>query len=129
LKQALRDVTGGRGIDVVYDCVGGDTAEQALRALIWQGRFLVVGFASGTIPKLPLNLVLVKGVDVRGVFWGEAVARDTAQHIRNMDQLLAWVAEGRLQPHISQTFPLADAVKALGILDRREAQGKIILTP
>ncbi|HWK33447.1 MAG TPA: NADPH:quinone oxidoreductase family protein, partial [Hyphomicrobium sp.] len=93
LKDGLKALTGGRGVDVVYDCVGGDSSEAALRAMAWRGRFLVVGFASGEIPKIPLNLLLLKGCDAVGVFWGEAVKRDPAGHRRNMRQVLDWVAE------------------------------------
>lgn len=129
LKQALRDVTGGKGVDVVYDCVGGPAAESAVRALAWEGRFLVVGFASGEIPKLPLNLLLLRGADAVGVYWGESVKRDPAGHRRNMMQVLEWVAEGKLQPRIHGTFPLEAICEAIGVLDRREAVGKVVLTP
>ena len=98
LKEGLRALTGGRGVDVVYDCVGGDSSEAALRAIGWQGRFLVVGFASGDIPKIPLNLLLLKGCEAIGVFWGEAVKRDPAGHRANMRQVLDWVAAGAAQP-------------------------------
>lgn len=129
LKQALRDLTGGKGVDVVYDCVGGDAAEAAIRALAWEGRFLVVGFASGEIPKLPLNLLLLRGADAVGVFWGESVKRDPAGHKRNMTQVLDWVAEGKLHPRIHGTFPLDAIREAIGVLDRREAVGKVVVTP
>lgn len=127
LKQALRDRTGGEGVDVVYDCVGGDAAEPSLRALKWNGRFLVVGFASGTIPKLPLNLLLVKGVAALGVFWGEAVKRDPAAHRANMETVLQAVAEGRLKPRIHAAYPLEKIVEAIGVLERREATGKVVV--
>ncbi len=127
LKQALRALTGGEGVDVVYDCVGGDAAEPALRALKWQGRFLVVGFASGDIPKLPLNLLLVKGVSAIGVFWGEAVKRDPAGHRANMETILKAVAEGRLTPRIHAAYPLDRIAEAIRVLDRREATGKVVL--
>lgn len=127
LKQALRDRTGGAGVDVVYDCVGGPAAESALRALKWQGRFLVVGFASGDIPKLPLNLLLVKGVSAIGVFWGESVKRDPAGHRANMERVLAAVAEGRLAPRTHAVFPLERIVDAIGVLERREASGKVVV--
>ena len=127
LKQALRERTGGAGVDVVYDCVGGDAAEPALRALRWNGRFLVVGFASGDIPKFPLNLLLVKGVSVMGVFWGEAVKRDPAGHRANMEFVLRAVADGRLRPHVHGTYPLERIVEAIGVLERREATGKVVL--
>ncbi len=127
LKAALRERTGGAGVDVVYDCVGGDAAEPALRALRWNGRFLVVGFASGDIPKFPLNLLLVKGVSVLGVFWGEAVKRDPAAHGENMAFVLRAVAEGRLSPRVHATYPLDQIVEAIGVLERREATGKVVV--
>jgi NADPH2:quinone reductase len=128
LKQALKDLTGGRGVDVVYDCVGGNYAEAAVRALAWEGRFLVVGFAAGEIPKLPLNLLLLKGADAIGVFWGEAVRRNPERHRANMIEVLGWVAEGKLDPRIQATYPLAEIREAIGVIDRREAAGKIVLT-
>lgn len=127
LKDGLRALTGGRGVEVVYDCVGGDSSEAALRAMAWQGRFLVVGFASGDIPKIPLNLLLLKGCDAIGVFWGEAVKRDPAANRANMRQVLDWIAQGKLAPHIHGTYPLADIREALGVIDRREAVGKVVL--
>lgn len=127
LKQALRDRTGGAGVDVVYDCVGGPAAEAALRALKWQGRFLVIGFASGDIPKLPLNLLLVKGVSAIGVFWGESVKRDPAGHRANMERVLAAVGEGRLAPRTHAVFPLERIIEAIGVLERREASGKVLV--
>ncbi len=129
LKTGLRELTGGKGVDVIYDCVGGDAAEPALRAMAWGGRFLVVGFASGDIPKLPLNLLLVKGCAAIGVFWGESVKRDPAGHRRNMEEVLRLVAEGRLSPRVDKTFPLAEAVSALALIEQRRAVGKIVLTP
>lgn len=127
LKDGLRALTGGKGVDVVYDCVGGESSEQALRATAWQGRFLVVGFASGDIPKIPLNLLLLKGCDVLGVFWGEAVKRDPAGHRANMRQVLQWIAEGQLNPRIHGTYALDDIRTALAVIDRREAVGKVVL--
>ncbi len=128
LKQALKELTGGRGVDVVYDCVGGKYAEPAVRALAWEGRFLVVGFAAGDIPKLPLNLLMLKGADAIGVFWGEAVRRNPQGHRANMIEVLRWVADGKLAVRIHGTYPLADICNAIGILDRREATGKVVLT-
>lgn len=128
LKTAVRDATGGKGADVIYDCIGGDAAEPLLRALAWKGRFLVVGFAAGEIPKIPLNLLLVKGVEATGVFWGEAIRRDPEGHRRSMTQLLNWVAEGRLAPRTHATFPLDRIKDALAILDARAAQGKVVVT-
>lgn len=128
LKDALRGLTGGRGVDVVYDCVGGPYAEPAVRACAWKGRFLVVGFAAGDIPKLPLNLLLLRGCDALGVFWGESVRRDPTGHRANMIQVLDWVAAGRLAPRIHATYPLERISEAIAVLDRREATGKVVLT-
>lgn len=128
LKAGLRKLTGGAGVDVVYDCVGGEASEAALRATAWKGRFLVVGFASGTIPSIPLNLLLLRGADAVGVFWGEAVKRDPRGHRANMVQLLDWVAKGKLRPRVHGTYRLADIREAIGVLDRREAVGKVVLT-
>ena len=128
LKDALRAETDGRGVDVVYDCVGGAYSEPALRAMAWAGRFLVVGFAAGDIPRLPLNLLLLKGCEAVGVFWGESVKRDPAGHRANMVQVLDWVAAGKLAPHIHATFALEDIADAIRVLDRREATGKGVIT-
>jgi NADPH2:quinone reductase len=128
LKAGLRALTGETGVDVVYDCVGGEASEAALRALAWRGRFLVVGFASGDIPKIALNLLLLRGADAVGVFWGESVKRDPGGHRRNMVQVLDWIAAGKLNPHIHGTFPLEEIRAAMGVLDRREAVGKVVLT-
>lgn len=127
LKTAVRAATGGKGADIIYECVGGDAAEPLLRALAWDGRFLVVGFASGEIPKLPLNLLLVKGVSAIGVFWGDAVRRDRAGHRKNMAQVLSWVRDGSLKPKTHGVFALDDIVEALAVLERREAQGKVVV--
>ena len=129
LKDALRRLTDGRGVDVVYDAVGGDYAEPALRALAWKGRFLVVGFAAGDIPRIPLNLVLLKGIDVQGVHWGVFVEQEPEAHQANQRQLLDWVAEGRLSAKVHGVYPLSDYAAALGILKRREAVGKVLLRP
>jgi NADPH2:quinone reductase len=128
LKEGLRSLTAGNGVDVVYDCVGGPYAEPAIRALAWQGRFLVVGFAAGEIPKIPLNLLMLRGAEAVGVFWGESVKRDPLGNRRNMEEVLAWVASGRLRPRIHATYPLADTAEAIRVLDRREATGKVVLT-
>ena len=129
LKQRLKDLTGGAGVDVVYDPVGGDHAEQALRALTFGGRFLVIGFASGDIPKIPLNLVLLKGIDVRGVFWGEAVARDPDRHREAISRLLDMVADGSLKPHIHATYLLDEVPEALNEIRERRVKGKVVITP
>jgi NADPH:quinone reductase len=128
LKAGLKRLTEGRGVDVVYDAVGGDLTEPALRAIAWEGRYLVVGFAGG-IPKIPLNLLLLKGCDMQGVFWGAFVERDPAAHAANMADLLAWVAEGRLSAHVDAVYPLEQTPEALGVIARREARGKILVRP
>lgn len=128
LKQALKDLTDGRGVDVVYDCVGGKYAEPAVRALGWEGRFLIVGFAAGDIPSIPLNLLMLKGAAAIGVFWGEAVRRNPERHRANMIEVLHWVADGKLAPRIHATYPLDEIREAIGVLDRREATGKVVLT-
>ena len=128
MKDALRRVTGGRGPDVIYDPVGGRATEAALRAIAWSGRFLVVGFAAGEIPKLPLNLVLLKSCDVRGVFYGAWRAREPNEARKNFDELLAWYAQGKLKPHISMRFPLEKGPDAMNALLSRKATGKVVLT-
>lgn len=129
VRDGLKRLTDGRGVDVVYDCVGGPHAEAAVRACAWKGRFLVVGFASGEIPKLPLNLLLLKGSAALGVFWGRSVDADPEGYRDNMRQLLAWVAEGRLSPRVHDILPLERAREALGVISGRAAVGKILLTP
>jgi NADPH:quinone reductase len=127
LKDALRAATDGKGVDVVYDCVGGPHAEPAIRAMNWAGRFLVIGFAAGDIPKIPLNLLLLKSCSLVGVFWGAHVQRDPAANAKNMAQIAGWVAEGRLKPHIHKVFPLAETADAIRELDRRASTGKVII--
>ncbi|MFE1601215.1 NADPH:quinone oxidoreductase family protein [Methylobacterium sp. ID0610] len=129
LREGLRRLGGERGIDVVYDPVGGDFSEPALRSLNWKGRFLVIGFAAGPIPKIPLNLVLLKGIDVQGVHWGAFVKNEPEAHAANQARLLALVAEGRLTAKVHGVYPLAQAAEALGVLSRREAVGKVLLRP
>ena len=129
LKEVLRRVTQGRGADVIYDPIGGAYAEAALRSIAWEGRFLVVGFAAGDIPKLPLNLVLLKGCDVLGVFWGSWIERNPAGHRANTGQLLAWCAEGKLSSHVHAVYPLAEAPAALKAIAARQVMGKVILRP
>jgi NADPH2:quinone reductase len=129
LKEALRRVTQGRGADVIYDPVGGTYAEAALRSIAWQGRFLVVGFAAGEIPKLPLNLVLLKGCDVLGVFWGSWLERNPEGHRANSERLLAWCAEGKLSSHVHAVYSLEEAPTALKAIAARQVMGKVILRP
>ena len=129
LKDALRAKTSGNGADVIYDPVGGAYAEAALRSIAWEGRFLVIGFAAGEIPKLPLNLVLLKSCDVLGVFWGSWITRDPAGHRANTEQLLSWVAAGKLSSHVHAVYPLSEAAAALKAIASRTVMGKVILRP
>lgn len=126
-RDQLKDATGGKGVDVVYDCVGGKYAEPAIRTMNWGGRYLVIGFAAGDIPKPPLNLLLLKSSSLVGVFWGAAVQRDPAANARNMKQIVAWVAEGKLKPHIHKVFTLDQTADAIRELDNRTATGKVII--
>ena len=129
LKETLKALTGGNGVDVVYDPVGGELSEQAVRATAWGGRFLVIGFAAGEIPKIPLNIVMLKGCDLRGVFWGAAVTRDPEANKENMRQLLAWVEEGKLKPHVHGVYKLENIATALEEIAARKVRGKVIVTP
>ncbi|MDP4823360.1 MAG: NADPH:quinone oxidoreductase family protein, partial [Aestuariivirgaceae bacterium] len=129
LKQALKDLTQGRGVDVVYDPVGGDLAEPALRATAWGGRYLVIGFASGDIPKIAANLVLVKGSSLVGVHWGEHAKRAPDILRDELRQLLDYAAEGRLHPQIHGRFALEEAQAAFAVIETRQAQGKVLLIP
>jgi NADPH2:quinone reductase len=129
LRDALKRLGGEHGVDVVYDPVGGSLAEPALRSLAWEGRFLVIGFATGEIPKLPLNLVLLKGCDVRGVFWGSWTAREPAAHRANSADLVRWCAEGKLSAHVHASYPLGEAARALKDIAARKAMGKVVLRP
>jgi len=129
LKEALRRVTDGNGVDVIFDSVGGPYTEPALRSIAWRGRFLVIGFAAGEIPKLPLNLVLLKSCDVLGVFWGSWIERDPAGHRANTEQLLAWCVEGKLSSHVHAVYPLAEGPAALKAIATRKVMGKVILRP
>jgi NADPH:quinone reductase len=127
LRAELKRLTGSRGVDVVYDPVGGALTESALRSLGWKGRFLVIGFASGEIPKPPLNLVLLKGCDIRGVFWGDFINREPQAHQANMAELLAHAASGAISAHVHATYPLESFLEAFGAIARREALGKVLL--
>ena len=127
LRDELKRLTQDRGVDVIYDPVGGEFTEKALRAIAWKGRLLVVGFAAGPIPKLPLNLALLKGCDILGVFWGDFVRREPETHRANMKDLMDWAQNGALRAHIHAVYPLSEAAEALGVLARREAQGKVLL--
>ncbi len=118
---------GGGGVDIIYDGVGGDYAEPAIRAMNWEGRYLVIGFPAG-IPKIPLNLTLLKSCDIRGVFWGAAVARDPAANQQNLTEMFAMYTSGKIKPHVSSTYPLAEGAKAIQELIDRKVMGKVVVT-
>jgi NADPH2:quinone reductase len=128
-RKRLDALTDGQGVQVVYDAVGGDYTEPALRATAWRGRYLVVGFAAGTIPRVPLNLALLKERAILGVFWGDAVRRDPATHLANMQQLSTWFAEGRIRPVISERVGLDGAQGAIQRMAARQVKGKVIVHP
>ena len=127
LSAEIKRLCGGDGADVVYDAVGGDYAEAAIRALAWEGRFLVVGFPAG-IPKIPLNLTLLKSCEIVGVFWGAFTMRDPARNAAHVAELFRWYAEGRIRPRVTARFPLERAAEALKLIEDRKATGKIVLT-
>lgn len=128
LKDRLKVLTSG-GADVVYDPVGGSLAEAALRGTAWQGRYLVVGFASGEIPKIPLNLVLLKGCQIVGVFWGSFAMREPQKNRAHAHQLFRWISEGKLRPSIDAVLPFSESSEALSRLERRAVKGKLVLVP
>jgi len=128
LKDRIKEITGGKGVDVVYDPVGGDISETALRSIAWNGRFLVVGFAAGEIPKIPLNLALLKGASIVGVFWGAFTQHETPVHMQNIKELWTMFAESKLSPIVTDVFALEDYEKAFNQLTERRARGKVILT-
>ena len=127
LRSALKDIVGKKGVDVVYDPVGGDMFEAALRSTAWGGRVLVIGFASGEIPKVPVNLALLKGCSIVGVFWGAFRLNYTKEDNENFEQLFAWYAQGKLKPFTSKTYSLSEAALALNDLKNRKAIGKLII--
>ncbi|HWA37838.1 MAG TPA: NADPH:quinone oxidoreductase family protein, partial [Burkholderiales bacterium] len=128
LRERIKTLTAGKGVDVVYDAVGGPYSEPAFRSIAWRGRLLVVGFAAGDIPKLPLNLALLKGASIVGVFWGDFARREPKEFAASVRQLGQWFAEGKLKPHVSQTLPLAKAAEALNLMAARKVKGKLVLT-
>jgi NADPH2:quinone reductase len=129
LKDRIKALTSGNGVNVVYDPIGGAYAEAALRGTAWQGRFLVIGFASGEIPKIPLNLVLLKGCQIVGVFWGSFAMRDPARNRDHANQIFQWVAEGKLRPAVDAALPFDRAGEALERLEKRQVKGKLVLVP
>lgn len=129
LREAIKATTDGKGPDVIYDPVGGIYAEPAFRSIGWRGRYLVIGFANGEIPKLPLNLTLLKGASLVGVFWGEYVRREPKANLAAMRELMGWLAEGKIRPHISGRYALADTPKALNDMAARKVTGKVVIQP
>jgi len=127
LKTRIRELTGGVGADVVYDPVGGEYSEAALRSMAWDGRFLVIGFAAGDIPRIPLNLPLLKGCSVVGVFWGAFAGRDPERSRANLVHLVQLWEKGELRPHVSATYPLERAAEAIRELADRKAKGKVVV--
>jgi len=127
LKERIKELTGGQGVDVVVDPVGGGYSEPALRGMAWNGRYLVIGFTAGEIPRIPLNLPLLKGCSIVGVFWGSFHAREPQHSQENLRELLGWVQEGALSPHISARYPLEQAADALNALIHRRVVGKAVL--
>lgn len=129
LKERINELTAGRGADVVYDPVGGPHSEAALRALAWRGRLLVIGFASGEIPKIPLNLALLKERSIIGVYWGDWTRHDPAGHLANLKRLNDWFAAGTIRPVVSRRYTLDEAPQALADIAQRRVQGKIVVVP
>ena len=129
LKDRINELTGGKGADVVYDPVGGPYTEPAVRALAWRGRLLIIGFAAGDIPKIPLNLALLKERSLIGVYWGDSTKHDPAGHLANLHQLHEWFAAGKIRPIVSERFPLAAAKDAIASIANRQVKGKIVVIP
>jgi NADPH2:quinone reductase len=127
LRERVRELTGGRGVDVVYDPVGGKLFEESLRATAPGGRILLVGFASGEVPQIPANILLVKNIAAIGYYWGAHRALDPVRMQESCEELVRWLGEGRVRPHVSETYPLSDAVKALQALKARRTTGKVVL--
>ena len=127
LKDRINELTGGKGADLVYDPVGGSYTEQALRAIAWRGRLLVIGFAAGDIPKIPLNLALLKERQILGVYWGDSTKHDPAGHLANLRQLEAWFVEGKIKPIVSERFPLERARDAIALIANRGVKGKVVV--
>jgi NADPH2:quinone reductase len=128
VRARIKELTGGRGADVVFDPIGGELFTASLRSVAWEGRILVIGFASGEIPQIPANLLLVKNASAVGFYWGSYRQHDPARMQAAFEELLRWHAEGRIRPHVSEVRPLADARGALELLLSRQSTGKIVLT-
>jgi NADPH2:quinone reductase len=127
LRERIKALSGGKGVDVIYDAVGGPYSEPAFRSIAWRGRHLVIGFAAGEIPKLPLNLALLKGASAVGVFWGDFTKREPQAFAESARQLARWYRDGKLKPHVSASYPLAQAAEAMNLLASRKAKGKVVI--
>lgn len=127
LKDRVKELTNGKGADVIYDPVGGHFSELALRAISWKGRHLVIGFANGEIPRIPINLTLLKGASIVGVFWGAFAQKEPKKSLENIQQLLTWFTKGDVKPHIDKTYSLENAPKALEDMMERKVKGKIVI--
>ncbi len=127
LKTTLKELTAKNGVDVIYDPVGGDYSEAAFRGIAWEGRFLVVGFAAGSIPRIPLNLPLLKGASIVGVFWGAFAMKHPELNMQNAQTLMQWFQDGALKPHIHKTYTLEDTPKALEEMMSRKVRGKVVV--
>jgi NADPH2:quinone reductase len=127
IRDAVKAFTGGEGVDLVYDPVGGSYSEEALRCLRWRGRLLVIGFAAGEIPKIPLNLALLKERQILGVYWGDSTKHDPQGHLANLRQLEAWFVEGKIRPVVSERFPLERARDAIALIANRGVKGKVVV--
>lgn len=127
LRERIKALTGGKGPDVIYDPVGGDLAEPAFRSIAWRGRYLVIGFALGEIPRLPLNLTLLKGASIVGVFWGEFTKREPAKFVEGLREMFGWMQQGKIKPLISHRYALAESAAALNDMMNRKVTGKVII--
>jgi len=128
LREAVKELTGGKGVDVVYDPVGGELAQMALRSLAWNGRYLVIGFACGDIPEFPANIALLKEASIIGVWWGTWAARNPGLSLQNMRELAALIDEGKLVPKVTERYPLEHYAEAFAAITGRRARGKVVLT-
>ena len=128
LKDAVKELTGGKGVDVVYDPVGGDYAEPAVRSMAWNGRYLVIGFASGPIPQIPLNLALLKGCALVGVFWGRFTGEEPERNLQNIRELTELFEAGKISPLVTEVYPLEQYEEAYNCMIERRARGKVIMT-
>jgi NADPH2:quinone reductase len=126
-RDEIKRLTGGKGPDVIYDPVGGEFAEPAFRSIAWRGRYLVVGFASGPIPSLPLNLALLKGASIVGVFWGDYAKREPRANAADMATLAQWYAQGKVKPVIDRTLPMSELKQAYAVMGSRSVKGKLVM--